>query len=147
MNTDTPLPPDEPAGQNPPDGAIINYWLKAGARAPVTLEIRDAAGRVVRRYSSEDATPPVTDEGNVPAYWIRPPAVAGEDRGMHRFVWDLHYPPPADRRVLVPDRGRARRHAAAAARPVGAAGPLHGDADRPAACARRSRSSSGWTRA
>ena len=54
MNTDTPLPPDEPAGQNPPDGAIIDYWLQPPTRAPVTLEILDAAGAVVRRYSSDD---------------------------------------------------------------------------------------------
>ena len=54
MNTDTPLPPDEPAGQNPPDGAIIDYWLRAPVSGPVTLEISDAAGRVVRHYSSED---------------------------------------------------------------------------------------------
>jgi photosystem II stability/assembly factor-like uncharacterized protein len=57
-NTDTPLPPDEPAGQNPPDGAIINYWLPAEAKT-VTLEILDAAGTVVRRYESaaQPATP------------------------------------------------------------------------------------------
>ena len=93
MNTDTPLPPDEPAGENPPDGAVINYWLKAAVSA-VTLEVSDAAGQIVRRYSSGDATPPVTDEGNVPSYWIRPPVAPGKNAGMHRFVWDLHYPPP-----------------------------------------------------
>ena len=38
-NTDTPLPPDEPAGQNPPDGAIFNYYLKSAGTGPVTLEI------------------------------------------------------------------------------------------------------------
>ena len=54
MNTDTPLPPDEPRGQNPPDGAVIDYWLEVGAAGPVTLEILDGAGRVVRRYSSTD---------------------------------------------------------------------------------------------
>src|SRR5262249_3463371 len=40
-NTDTPLPPEEPAGQNPPDGAMIDYWLKSPASGPVVLEIRD----------------------------------------------------------------------------------------------------------
>ena len=94
LNTDTPLPPDEPAGQNPPDGAVINYWLKSATDA-VTLEISDVAGTIVRRYSSGDPVPPVTDEGNVPAYWIRPLAVPAKTAGMHRFVWDLHYPPPA----------------------------------------------------
>src|SRR3989440_7848422 len=39
--TDTPLPPEEPAGQNPPDGAIIHYHLGAAATAPVLLDIID----------------------------------------------------------------------------------------------------------
>ena len=64
MNTDTPLPPDEPAGQNPPDGAIINYWLPADAKT-VTLEILDAAGKLVRGYDSSAAVVPfgTTGEG------------------------------------------------------------------------------------
>src|SRR6185369_11512628 len=41
VNTDTPLPPEEPAGQNPPDGAIINYYLKQDASEPVVLEVFD----------------------------------------------------------------------------------------------------------
>ncbi len=93
-NTDTPLPPDEPAGQNPPDGAIVDYWLKSPAQGPVVLEILDGAGRTVRRYSSADPVPPVRDTGNWPAYWIRPMRVPSAAAGMHRFVWDLHYAPP-----------------------------------------------------
>jgi photosystem II stability/assembly factor-like uncharacterized protein len=88
-NTDTPLPPDEPAGQNPPDGAVIDYRLAGPAQA-VTLEIVDAAGRVVRRHSSADSLPPVRTEGNVPWWWVRPAARPGREAGMHRFVWDLH---------------------------------------------------------
>jgi photosystem II stability/assembly factor-like uncharacterized protein len=57
-NTDTPLPPDEPAGQNPPDGAIVHYFLKGAAAGPVTLEIVDGAGTVVRRYRSDDTPEP-----------------------------------------------------------------------------------------
>ena len=53
-NTDTPFMPDEPRLPNPPDGALIHYYLKADARGPVTLEILDAPGAVVRRYSSDD---------------------------------------------------------------------------------------------
>ncbi|HEV2232038.1 MAG TPA: glycoside hydrolase, partial [Terriglobia bacterium] len=52
--TDTPLPPDEPTGQNPPDGAVLNYFLAAPASGPVTLEILDAQGKLVRRFSSAD---------------------------------------------------------------------------------------------
>jgi len=91
-NTDTPIPPDEPAGQNPPDGAILDYSLEAPASA-VTLEILDANGALVRRFTSSDEAAPPKDTGNVPWYWIRPPRVLATTAGMHRFVWDLHYPP------------------------------------------------------
>ena len=87
-----PLPPDEPAGQNPPDGAIIDYWLSTPASA-VTIEILDSAGKVIREYASTDSVTPVRDEGNVPAYWIRPRRVPATTAGMHRFVWDLRYAP------------------------------------------------------
>ncbi|HEX8171362.1 MAG TPA: glycoside hydrolase [Thermoanaerobaculia bacterium] len=91
-NTDTPLPPDEPAGQNPPDGAIIDYVLTSPA-SNVTLEILDAAGKVVRRYTSSDAAAEPQDTGNVPRYWIRPQRALPTAAGMHRVTWDLHYEP------------------------------------------------------
>jgi photosystem II stability/assembly factor-like uncharacterized protein len=94
-NTDTPLPPWEPAGQNPPDGAILDYYLKRPANGVVTLEIVDATGGTIRTYASTDAAPEIRDEGNVPYYWIRPVRVLSADAGLHRFVWDMHYPPPA----------------------------------------------------
>jgi photosystem II stability/assembly factor-like uncharacterized protein len=94
MNTDTPLPPDEPAGQNPPDGAIINYVLKKDAVGPVTLEILDPAGRVIRRYASSDAAElPAAETAPVPLYWYRPPQRLGTKAGMHRFLWDMRYQP------------------------------------------------------
>ena len=74
--TDTPLPPDEPAGENPPDGAIINYWLKADAASPVTLEILTEDGELVRRFSSADE-PEAIDPTSVDAATIeRTPAPA-----------------------------------------------------------------------
>ncbi len=92
-NTDTPLPPDEPAGQNPPDGAILHYVLKTPA-ARLSLEIVAGDGTLVRRYQSDDP-PEVPVEGrNVPDYWIRPPQALSAQAGLHRFVWDLHHPPP-----------------------------------------------------
>jgi photosystem II stability/assembly factor-like uncharacterized protein len=98
VNTDTPLPPDEPAGKNPPDGAILDYYLAHAASGPVTLEILDARGGLVRRFSSAAAaapSPPPPDTLNIPRWWIRPPQALDTTAGMHRFVWDLHYPPPA----------------------------------------------------
>ncbi|OLB22940.1 MAG: hypothetical protein AUH15_04835 [Acidobacteriales bacterium 13_2_20CM_55_8] len=94
-NTDTPLPPEEPAGQNPPDGAMIDYVLKSDATGPVAIEISDEAGKPVRHFSSTDKPEPVNEkELNIPTYWIRPVRILSTQAGMHRFVWDLHYPPP-----------------------------------------------------
>jgi photosystem II stability/assembly factor-like uncharacterized protein len=102
LNHDTPLPPDEPAGQNPPDGAVIDYYLKAAA-GPVTLEILDAKGQPVRRFSSEDKPEPVEEkELDIPTFWIRPPRILSAAAGAHRFVWDLHYPPPEGSRRSYP---------------------------------------------
>src|SRR6185295_18646155 len=96
VNTDTPLPPEEPAGQNPPDGAIINYYLRRDATTPVTLEIFDSKNQLVRRFSSDDKPIPVNPSDHaVPEYWFRPFQVLGAKAGMQRFVWDLKYAPPA----------------------------------------------------
>jgi hypothetical protein len=94
-NPDTPLPPDEPTGENPPDGAVMNYFLKAPATGSVSLEIVDAGGAMVRRYRSDDPPEPPVEGRNIPDYWIRPPQPLSAAAGLHRFVWDLHYPPPA----------------------------------------------------
>jgi photosystem II stability/assembly factor-like uncharacterized protein len=97
LNTDTPLPPDEPAGQNPPDGAMIDYFLAKDAARPVTIEIKDNKGRSVRKYSSADAPPkPDPKRLKIPAYWIRPPQSLATNGGMHRFLWDMHYTPVPD---------------------------------------------------
>jgi photosystem II stability/assembly factor-like uncharacterized protein len=95
-NTDTPLPPDEPNAPNPPEGAIIDYYLKAAATGPVTLEISDSEGRLVRHYSSADPiVQPDPVNGNLPVYWFRPPMGLSTSAGMHRFTWDVHYQPLA----------------------------------------------------
>ncbi len=95
MNSDTPLPPDEPAGQNPPDGAVINYWLPAGASGAVTLDILDASGAAVRSYSSEQPAEAPIEGRNTPDYWLRPHRPLLKTAGLHRFVWDLHHERPA----------------------------------------------------
>jgi photosystem II stability/assembly factor-like uncharacterized protein len=95
MNTDTPLPPDEAAAPNPPDGAIIDYYLGAGASGPVTLEILDASGALVRKYASTDPEPPSDPAMAVPIYWARPAHSMPATPGMHRYLWDLHWTPLA----------------------------------------------------
>jgi photosystem II stability/assembly factor-like uncharacterized protein len=102
-NTDTPLPPEEPAGQNPPDGAMLDYYLKSPATGPITLEILDQTGKSVRKFASDDQPEPVNDHAlNIPTYWIRPARTLSTEAGMHRFVWDLHYPAPNTRQREYP---------------------------------------------
>jgi photosystem II stability/assembly factor-like uncharacterized protein len=91
MNPDTPLPQEEPGGQNPPDGAIIDYYLKDKA-SEVTLEILNDEGKVVRKYSSKDELYKIP-ELNIPLYWIRPQQILSNEAGHHRFLWDMHYAP------------------------------------------------------
>ena len=94
MYTDTPLPPDEPAGENPPDGATIHYALKENATGTVILEILDSTGKTIRRYASTDAVElPTSANAPVPLYWYRPPQKLGTSAGLHRFLWDMHYQP------------------------------------------------------
>ena len=91
MNTDTPLPQEEPAGQNPPEGAIIDYYLNSNAK-DVSLSIFDSKSNLVRRYTNHDSLykiPPV----NIPLYWIRPQQILSAEVGSHRFTWDMHYTP------------------------------------------------------
>ena len=98
LHTDTPFPPEEPAGQNPPDGAIINYYLKTKSPTPVTLEIYDSASKLVRKFSSDDKPLDVDwTKINPPDYWARRFQPLKNEAGMQRFVWDLTYPnPPSD---------------------------------------------------
>ena len=99
VHTDTPFPPEEPAGQNPPDGAIINYYLKSKSASPVVLEIYDSANKLVRRFASDDKPLQVDfNRINPPDYWARPFQPLKNEAGMQRFVWNLQYMnPPADR--------------------------------------------------
>src|SRR5207253_1211227 len=93
-NTDTPLPPDEPAGKNPPDGATIDYYLPRTASL-VTLEMIDAGGVTIRHFSSADPVPLVNpDSLTVMPEWARPPQRLDVSAGAHRFIWDLRLPRP-----------------------------------------------------
>jgi photosystem II stability/assembly factor-like uncharacterized protein len=95
-NTDTPLPVDEPAGENPPDGATLDYDLPHPAQT-VTLEILDSSGNVLRKYSSDDPVTPTPEElrtGLIPAYWPKMDGPLPIAAGMHRWVWDLRSTAP-----------------------------------------------------
>lgn len=92
--TDTPPPPDEPVAPNPPDGAVIDFRLKAAATGPVTIEILDSTGKVVRKFASTDVAEKVDPKSlEIDPRWIRPARILPATAGTHRFVWDLCYPP------------------------------------------------------
>lgn len=117
MNTDTPLPPEEPGGQNPPDGAMIEYWLPADARL-VELVVKDKSGDAVRRYSSRDKVfkpNPLTIP--LPVYWLREPSVLSTEAGAHRWLWDMRRDP------ITPFSGWVPMQAIAHDTPVGPQGP------------------------
>ena len=108
-NDPTPWPPELPAGENPLPGGIIDYNLAKDASAPVTLDIVDAGGKVVRHYSSDDrvrnpnpALDPVAydkvcqqnpgaPDCALPLYWPAAPIRLSTRAGFHRFTWDLHF--------------------------------------------------------
>ena len=72
---------------------MIDYSLGENSAGPVTLEIKDSKGEVVRRYASTDPVPPEDPKLKIPRYWVRPPRVLSDKPGMHRFFWDMHGKP------------------------------------------------------
>ena len=114
MNTDTPLPPEEPAGQNPPDGAAIDIAFKSDITTPVVLEIFDPQNKLIRKISSTDtayAIPPL----NIPLYWIRPQQLLSSKAGGQRFLWDMRYEPlnePVSYPMTAVKNNTARNHTA-----------------------------------
>lgn len=93
-NQDTPLPIETPAGQNPPDGAILDYYLKSPPDGEITLTISDESGNLVRQFSSAAPAAVKLPPANAPEYWFAPPDVLPKAAGLNRFTWDLRYPPP-----------------------------------------------------
>jgi photosystem II stability/assembly factor-like uncharacterized protein len=116
-NSDTPIPPDEAAGENPPDGAMIDYYIGSAASGPVTIEINDDTGGLVRRYSSADPMPTPDPMLNIPPYWVRPPQRLASEPGMHRFLWDVRYAPVPGVRPDYPIAAVYRNTAPAATSP------------------------------
>jgi photosystem II stability/assembly factor-like uncharacterized protein len=93
-NTDTPLPPETPLGQNPPAGAVINYHLSQNISSEVKLDIYDKAGTLIRHYSSNDKELPPSEQPYFMLQWLPVFKPLTTHEGLNRFVWDYHYPPP-----------------------------------------------------
>jgi photosystem II stability/assembly factor-like uncharacterized protein len=88
----SPMPRDEALAENPPVGAMIDYYLKSSATSSLVIEIVGEKGELVRRYSSDDKVPAVKPETlQFPAFWRPAPQPVSTAAGMHRWIWDLHY--------------------------------------------------------
>jgi photosystem II stability/assembly factor-like uncharacterized protein len=121
-NDPTPWPPEVPAGENPPNGAIIDYYLSSNVSGPVTIDILDAGNKVVRTYTSElkrDPDPavnraaydkvcqttPESPDCDVPLYWPSRIKSMPTSAGMHRISWNMRYQPLATERGAVDATG------------------------------------------
>ena len=121
-NDPTPWAPELPAGENPPNGALVDYYLASDMTGPLTIDILDAADKVVRTYSSElkrDTDPSVDPVGYdkvchadpsspdcaVPLYWPARIRSMPTSAGMHRISWNLRYQPLATEREAVDATG------------------------------------------
>ena len=93
INQDTPFPPEVPHGKNPPQGVVIDYYLKQSAQN-VQLQIFDAEGNLVRSYSNAPFKPLDQPLPPAPAFWARPSRPLPETAGEHRVSWDMRYPTP-----------------------------------------------------
>ena len=99
----TPTQKDEPQAQNARNGATIDYYLKSAATVPVTLEILDASGTSLRKYSTDPSVETGAAGGrrettgipNVSPLWRNTPERFSGAAGMHRIVWNPVAPPPA----------------------------------------------------
>ena len=90
---DTPLQPGMPTAQNPPDGAILYYFLDSPPKGEMSLDIFSDQGARIRHFSTVtkvESLPPA----NVPEFWFFPPERLLAVKGLNRFVWDLQYPHP-----------------------------------------------------
>jgi len=103
INGDTPFPPEIPQAQNPPLGALIYYWLSTKPSTPVTIEIADAEGRVIRHLSSTPTAPMTSGGREFPDWWLRRSTPLTTDSGLNRVNWDVRYddPPSAGEHVTI----------------------------------------------
>ena len=102
LNGDTPIPPELPAGQNPPTGALLDYFLQSAPAGELKLAIYDNGGKLVRAFSTADPQPTKEPPPNVPEYWLAIFQPLTKHAGENRFLWDLRHTPPAALRHEYP---------------------------------------------
>jgi hypothetical protein len=92
MNPPTPWPPEMATGENPPDGAMLDYYIGPNFSGVLTLEVLDSKGEAAARVRSDDIIPPLDPRYPDPVLWARAPRVLLTSPGHHRYLWDLRYP-------------------------------------------------------
>lgn len=100
---DTPFPPEIPHAENPPPGAIIYYWLSRPPATPITIDILDALGHIVRHLSSAPVAPLAEGGRDVPDFWLRKPTPLPTEIGLNRVNWNVRYddPPSAGEHITI----------------------------------------------
>ncbi len=94
QNKDTPLPPEEPTGENPPAGAVLDYILPADFSGPVRFEVLAADGSVIRSFDSDKIPTQAKARIYFADTWLGEPKALPASAGHHRFIWNLRYEPP-----------------------------------------------------
>src|SRR6266702_855399 len=95
VGADTPFPPEVPHALNPPDGAIIYYYLASPPTGEISLDVLDAGGAVVRHLSTAPVEP-VKEAAQPPEpnFWIATPQPLPTTAGTNRVNWDLRADAP-----------------------------------------------------
>ncbi|MCC7055342.1 MAG: glycosyl hydrolase [Gemmatimonadaceae bacterium] len=104
------------AGENPPPGALVDYWLREtpAAGTAVTVQFLDAKGTLIRTFSADNAR----DTTRVPNDTVVARRVVTDSLAYHaadsipriragtnRFFWNLRYPDARELRNTVIDEG------------------------------------------
>jgi photosystem II stability/assembly factor-like uncharacterized protein len=100
----TPLPPEEPTAENPPDGAILDYYLPATVK---TLELRiyNSDRKLVRHVSSKTQSESSHKSLPIAERWFPVPQTLETSSGMHRFIWNLAWGTSGVKESDEPDDG------------------------------------------
>ena len=97
------------AGDNPPDGAIVDYWLREQPHDSVTLTVLDSTGAVVRRFTSGRATDTASTQRDSTAEdsssYAPSDSIVAAHEGANRFVWNLRAEPAHKLDSVVVDEG------------------------------------------
>jgi len=76
-------------GANPPRGAVLSYYLAEEHEEPLSIEITDASGQLVRSYSSEEGDFERCTTGNTDQRTAFEPKYPTANAGLNQWTWDM----------------------------------------------------------